>query len=63
MDGDSAKVKKPAGRSQKARTAQPINRPVIAICNDLYAPALRPLREIAAVFNFRTPPSDKLVGR
>jgi chromosome transmission fidelity protein 18 len=25
----------------------PLMRPIIAICNDLYAPALRPLRDVA----------------
>ncbi len=27
-------------------------RPVICICNDLYVPALRPLRQIALILNF-----------
>lgn len=33
--------------SKKDRRTAPLSRPVICICNDLYAPALRPLRQIA----------------
>ncbi|EEH51374.1 uncharacterized protein MICPUCDRAFT_23630, partial [Micromonas pusilla CCMP1545] len=39
-----------SGGSKKKKGPGPLNRPIIAICNDLYAPALRPLREIAKVF-------------
>jgi chromosome transmission fidelity protein 18 len=38
-------------------------RPIIAICNDPYAPALRPLREIAKVFKVAPPSSARLNGR
>ena len=42
----------PGGRKAKQRA---LCRPVIAICNELYAPVLRPLRARAAVFQFRNP--------
>lgn len=37
------------------KRAQPLCRPLIAICNDLYAPALRPLRAIAKIVNYKKP--------
>ncbi|KAL9584952.1 MAG: hypothetical protein Q9212_001805 [Teloschistes hypoglaucus] len=40
-------------------------RPIILICNDVYHPALRPLRSagIADVIHVRKPPMDKVVSR
>ncbi|KAL8952832.1 MAG: hypothetical protein Q9222_001267 [Ikaeria aurantiellina] len=40
-------------------------RPIILICNDVYHPALRPLRSsgIASVVHVRQPPLDKVVSR
>jgi chromosome transmission fidelity protein 18 len=45
------------GGGGRARQQQlrPLLRPIICICNDLYAPALRPLRDVARVFVFRKP--------
>lgn len=40
-----------------------LSRPIICICNDMYSPALRPLRAVARVFTFRRPPARKLVAR
>ena len=42
-----------------------IQRPLILICNDLYHPALRPLRSsnLAEIIHMRRPPFDKVVGR
>lgn len=37
---------------KRGRSNLPLSRPIICIANDLYAPALRPLREIARLFNF-----------
>lgn len=48
--------------SKKCSTA-PLRRPVIAICNDIHVPALRPLRDVAQVVHFKPPASDKLVKR
>ncbi|XP_037087767.1 chromosome transmission fidelity protein 18 homolog [Pollicipes pollicipes] len=49
-------------RRQKAATA-PIHRPVICICNDPYAPALRPLRQMALVMTFPPTSRERLAGR
>ncbi|KAI8840622.1 hypothetical protein BJ741DRAFT_661907 [Chytriomyces cf. hyalinus JEL632] len=38
-------------------------RPIICICNDQYAPVLRPLRLIAQTFTFRPPPHRILASR
>jgi len=40
-------------------------RPLILICNDVYAPALRPLRQssIAEIVHVRKPPLDKVITR
>lgn len=43
------------GTGRRRGGARPLCRPVIAICNDLYAPALRPLRSVAHVVQFKTP--------
>ncbi|KAB2064953.1 hypothetical protein ES319_A09G056300v1 [Gossypium barbadense] len=40
-----------------------LTRPVICICNDLYAPALRPLRQIAKVHIFVQPTVSRVVSR
>jgi chromosome transmission fidelity protein 18 len=40
--------------SKKGRKGlPPLARPLICIANDLYAPALRPLREVAEIFQFK----------
>src|SRR5690606_7583239 len=38
-------------------------RPVIAVCNDLYAPALKPLRPVADVVYMRKPPANAIATR
>jgi chromosome transmission fidelity protein 18 len=45
----------PPGPGARGRRLRPLTRPIICICNDLYAPALRPLRDVARVFHFRKP--------
>ena len=44
-----------ARQNRKGGGAKPLMRPLIAICNDLYAPALRPLRAVAKVVHFKKP--------
>jgi len=39
--------------SRKGKGLPPLVRPLICIANDLYAPALRPLREVAQIFQFK----------
>lgn len=40
-----------------------LKRPIICICNDVYVPSLRPLRQIAFVVNFPATSSAKLAER
>ena len=42
-------------RVKKKKAQQALVRPLIAICNDLYAPVLRPLRNVAQVVSFKQP--------
>ncbi|KAA3455738.1 chromosome transmission fidelity protein 18-like protein [Gossypium australe] len=48
---------------KKGSKTAPLTRPVICICNDLYAPALRPLRQIAKVHIFVQPTVSRVVSR
>ena len=48
---------------KKAKGPGPLMRPIIAICNDLYAPALRPLRDVAKVFKITPPLNGRLNSR
>jgi len=41
----------------------PLSRPIIAICNDLYAPVLRPLREVAKIIRMKAPTTTHLTAR
>lgn len=50
-------------REGKKHVEKPLTRPIICICNDLYAPVLRPLRDVAKVFVVRPPGAEKLVER
>ncbi|WFD20485.1 Chromosome transmission fidelity protein 18 [Malassezia caprae] len=50
-----------AGRG-KAR-ARPLLRPIICVCNDLYAPALRPLRPLARVLRYHRAPTPLVTRR
>ncbi|KAK7393195.1 hypothetical protein VNO78_21713 [Psophocarpus tetragonolobus] len=47
---------------KRSKTAS-LSRPVICICNDLYAPALRPLRQVAKVHIFVQPTVCRVVNR
>ena len=51
------------GAVKKKKGPGPLMRPIIAICNDLYAPALRPLRDVAKVFRMTAPHSARLNAR
>ncbi|KAL4857961.1 Chromosome transmission fidelity protein 18 [Chlorella vulgaris] len=51
------------GGRARQQQLQPLLRPIISICNDLYAPALRPLRDVARVFVFRKPQAERLAQR
>ncbi|KAL6971104.1 hypothetical protein U1Q18_030786 [Sarracenia purpurea var. burkii] len=49
--------------SRKKYRSASLSRPVICICNDLYAPALRPLRQVAKVHIFVQPTVSRVVSR
>eukprot|EP00963_Diacronema_lutheri_P003835 scaffold287_cov337-Pavlova_lutheri.AAC.198 len=59
VEGDAKKDKRARRQGQVGK----LQRPVICICNDLYAPALRPLREIAAIVRFKKPNPARLTSR
>ncbi|CUS13516.1 unnamed protein product [Tuber aestivum] len=40
-----------------------LQRPIVAVCNDLYAPALKALRSLAEIVHMRKPPVGPIVGR
>ncbi|WWC88031.1 uncharacterized protein L201_002934 [Kwoniella dendrophila CBS 6074] len=50
-------------RKKSNTPARPLRRPIICICNDLYAPTLRPLRPFARIIRFRKPQAQFLVKR
>ncbi|BBN02524.1 chromosome transmission fidelity protein 18 [Marchantia polymorpha subsp. ruderalis] len=54
-----------AGKPVKKMKAssESLARPIICICNDLYAPALRPLRQVARVHAFSKPSTSRIVTR
>ncbi|PIA36193.1 hypothetical protein AQUCO_03400244v1 [Aquilegia coerulea] len=58
QEGEKGKVS-----SKKRRKTTSLSRPVICICNDLYAPALRPLRQVAKVHMFVQPTVHRVVSR
>ena len=41
----------------------PLCRPIIAICNDLYAQVLRPLRDVAKIIRMKPPQTSHLTAR
>lgn len=60
--GGAAGAKRRGGKSGAA-SSRPLSRPIICIANDLYAPQLRPLRDVARVFTFTPPSSERLAAR
>ncbi|EMS21920.1 chromosome transmission fidelity protein [Rhodotorula toruloides NP11] len=55
-------LKKPS-RKGKGKQQRPLLRPIICICNDLYAPALRPLRPLAKIIRFNPLTAPMLIKR
>ncbi|KAI8439205.1 hypothetical protein MSG28_013051 [Choristoneura fumiferana] len=51
-----------AGGKKKAK-AQPLRRPIIAICNNLYATSLRPLRAVSLILQVSTVSLPRLAAR
>ena len=60
-----ASVEQQQAGKKKARKngAFPLTRPLICICNDQYAPALRDLRKLSDIFVFTAPQEQRLVQR
>jgi len=58
-----AKKAKLSSKSKKSKGAKRLTRPIVCICNDLYAPALRTLRQRAEVVRMGEPSRDALVRR
>ena len=54
-----------AGSKKKSEKRAPAGllRPVICICNDLHAPALRPLRAVAELVEFKAASNAQLLAR
>ncbi|KAG0199946.1 hypothetical protein BGX28_006874 [Mortierella sp. GBA30] len=50
-------------RKNKKFVKKPLMRPIICICNDQYAPVLRPLRVIAQIYQFKKPSVRTVVNR
>ncbi|XP_044253050.1 chromosome transmission fidelity protein 18 homolog [Tribolium madens] len=48
---------------KKQKEKNVLKRPIICICNDVYVPALRPLRQIAFVVNFPATSNTRLAER
>ncbi|XP_018321771.1 chromosome transmission fidelity protein 18 homolog [Agrilus planipennis] len=57
---DSATTKSTKGTTKKRNV---LKRPIICICNDVYVPALKPLRQIAFVVNFPQTSTSRLAER
>ena len=62
-DGDAARGGGGSKRARRKKGPGPLLRPIIAVCNDPYAPALRPLREVAKIFRVPAPNSARLNQR
>lgn len=52
-----------SGAGKKVTKPGPLKRPIICICNDQFAAALRPLRAIAKIFEFGPAPKGRFVER
>ncbi|XP_010241140.1 PREDICTED: chromosome transmission fidelity protein 18 homolog [Nelumbo nucifera] len=61
--GNIAQEEQGKTSSKKGRKTASLLRPVICICNDLFAPALRPLRQVAKVHIFVHPTISRVVNR
>ena len=53
----------PLRADKKATRHHPLIRPIICICNDAFAPVLRPLRNVALHFKMNPPRQPRIVQR
>lgn len=65
MEKENVNKEQTSGKAslKKGRKSPSLSRPVICICNDLYAPSLRPLRQVAKVHVFVQPTVNRVVSR
>jgi chromosome transmission fidelity protein 18 len=59
IQGKNVKHRAAAGESKNEKIGR-LTRPIICICNDQYAPALRPLRQVAKIFVFEKPTKSRV---
>lgn len=52
-----------AGKTKAKSSSGILRRPIICICNDIYAPSLRPLRQVAFIVTFPQLDSGRLAER
>jgi len=50
-------------KSRRKDDSFKLQRPIVAVCNDLYTPALKALRPLAEIVHMRKPPVGPMVGR
>ncbi|KXS21818.1 P-loop containing nucleoside triphosphate hydrolase protein [Gonapodya prolifera JEL478] len=62
-DGSAKKTEGAGKKGRKGPTRPPLLRPIICICNDPFAPALRPLRAAAKVVHVRPAPLRTVAKR
>ncbi|KAJ2098946.1 Chromosome transmission fidelity protein 18 [Coemansia sp. S100] len=53
----------PTSKKRRGGDQGPLLRPIICICNNVYAPVLRPLRQVAQCYNVSPPTSARLAKR
>ena len=63
MESENEDDDKPKPLKKKVSDVVPLIRPIIFICNDLYAKALAPLREIALTIKIAEANYERLVNR
>lgn len=63
IEGGKGGKRVKGSKGAKGKKSKPLLRPIICICNDLYAPALRPLRPYCRLIRFQKPAANHLVGR
>lgn len=57
-------INTPLKDSKKSgRNSHPLVRPLICICNDQFAPVLRPLRKVAIVYSMNAPDQSRIMHR
>ncbi|KAI8597020.1 hypothetical protein EDD21DRAFT_386544 [Dissophora ornata] len=59
----ASKEERRSSKKSKKFTKKPLMRPIICICNDQYAPVLRPLRVITQIYQFKKPSVRSVINR